>query len=104
MGPIMGVGLALGINDFELLKKSLRNLALMFIVAIITSTVYFFISPLSSNSSELLARTVPTTYDVLICPVRRPGGYRGADAAGPHVDRPLLCIVCTVLFHQCVSI
>ena len=66
MGPIMGVGLALGSNDFELLKKSLRNLALMFIVAIITSTVYFFISPLSSNSSELLARTVPTTYDVLI--------------------------------------
>ena len=66
MGPIMGVGLSLGINDFELLKKSLRNLALMFIVAIITSTVYFFISPLSSNSSELLARTVPTTYDVLI--------------------------------------
>ena len=66
MGPIMGVGLALGINDFELLKKSLRNLALMFIVAIITSTVYFFISPLSSNSSELLARTVPTTYEVLI--------------------------------------
>lgn len=66
MGPIMGVGLSLGINDFDLLKKSLRNLALMFIVAIITSTVYFFITPLSSNSSELLARTVPTTYDVLI--------------------------------------
>lgn len=66
MGPIMGVGLSLGINDFELLKKSLRNFMLMFIVAIITSTVYFFISPLSSNSSELLARTVPTTYDVLI--------------------------------------
>lgn len=66
MGPIMGVGLALGINDFELLKKSLRNLSLMFIVAIVTSTVYFFVSPLSSNSSELLARTVPTTYDVLI--------------------------------------
>ena len=66
MGPIMGVGLSLGINDFDLLKKSLRNLALMFIVAIITSTLYFFISPLSSNSSELLARTVPTTYDVLI--------------------------------------
>jgi len=66
MGPIMGTGLALGINDFELLKRSLRNLALMFIVAIVTSTLYFFISPLSSNSSELLARTVPTTYDVLI--------------------------------------
>lgn len=66
MGPIMGVGLSLGINDFELLKKSLRNLLLMFIVAIVTSTIYFFVSPLSSNSSELLARTAPTTYDVLI--------------------------------------
>ena len=66
MGPIMGIGLSLGINDFELLKKSLRNYALMFVVAIVTSTVYFLVSPLSSNSSELLARTVPTTYDVLI--------------------------------------
>ncbi len=83
MGPIMGVGLALGINDFELLKKSLRNLALMFIVAIITSTVYFFISPLSSNSSELLARTVPTTYDVLIALF---GGLAGI-VAQPRQDR-----------------
>lgn len=66
MGPIMGVGLSLGINDFDLLKKSLRNFTLMFIVAIITSTVYFFISPLGDARSELLARTVPTTYDVLI--------------------------------------
>nr|WP_308661794.1 DUF389 domain-containing protein [uncultured Alistipes sp.] len=66
MGPIMGVGLSLGINDFDLLKKSLRNFALMFIVAIVTATAYFFISPLSSNSSELLARTTPTTYDLLI--------------------------------------
>ena len=66
MGPIMGVGLALGINDFELLKRSLRNLVFMFMVAIVASTVYFFVSPLSSNSSELLARTTPTTYDVLI--------------------------------------
>lgn len=66
MGPIMGIGLSLGINDFELLKKALRNYALMFIVAIITSTVYFLVSPLSSNSSELLARTTPTTYDLLI--------------------------------------
>ena len=58
MGPIMGVGLSLGINDFDLLKKSLRNFALMFIVAIVTATAYFFISPLSSNSSELRTSTV----------------------------------------------
>ena len=66
MGPIMGIGLSLGINDFDLLKRSLRNFTLMFMVAIATSTVYFFISPLGRASSELLARTEPTTYDVLI--------------------------------------
>lgn len=66
MGPIMGVGLSLGINDFDLMKRSLRNLALMITVAIVTSTLYFLVSPLASNSSELLARTTPTTYDVLI--------------------------------------
>ena len=66
MGPIIGAGLALGINDFELLKKSARNFALMMSVAMIASTCYFIISPLSANSSELLARTMPTAYDVLI--------------------------------------
>lgn len=66
MGPIMGVGLSLGINDFELLKRSLRNFSLMVVVAIATSTLYFFLSPLGTARSELLARTVPTTYDVLI--------------------------------------
>ena len=66
MGPIMGIGLSLGINDFDLLKKALRNFGLMIAVSIIASTLYFFISPLSDARSELLARTVPTTYDVLI--------------------------------------
>ena len=60
MGPIMGIGLSLGINDFELLKKSMRNFTLMFVVAIVTSTLYFLLSPLGN------ARTVPTTFDVFI--------------------------------------
>ena len=86
MGPIMGIGLSLGINDFELLKKALRNYALMFVVAIITSTVYFLVSPLSSNSSELLARTVPTTYDVLIALF---GGLAGIVAIATALIPPL---------------
>lgn len=44
MGPIMGIGFSLGINDFDLLKKSVRNFVLMFVVAISTSTLFFFIS------------------------------------------------------------
>ncbi len=66
MGPIIGVGMSLGINDFQLLKKSLRNFMWMFAVSIITSSIFFVISPYSNVQSELLARTSPTTYDVLI--------------------------------------
>lgn len=66
MGPIVGMGLAIGINDFELLKNALRNFLLMITVSIVTSTLYFWISPISIASSELLARTTPSTYDVLI--------------------------------------
>ena len=66
MGPIMGMGLSVGINEFELLKRSLRNFGFMVLASIFTSTLYFFISPLSGAQSELLARTTPTTYDVLI--------------------------------------
>ena len=62
----MGIGLSVGINDFELMKRSLRNFGFMVLVSIATSTFYFVISPLSNAQSELLARTVPTTYDVLI--------------------------------------
>lgn len=66
MGPIISSGLALSINDYDLLKKSLRSFARMMIVAMVTSTLYFLISPLSTPGSELLARTTPTAYDVFI--------------------------------------
>ncbi len=66
MGPIMGIGLGIGINDFELIKKSAMNLAVATAFSIITSTLFFLLSPLSDARSELLARTSPTIYDVLI--------------------------------------
>lgn len=66
MGPIMGLGLSVGIFDFSLLKKSLKNLVIMVSISVITSATYFFISPLNEAQSELLARTTPTIYDVLI--------------------------------------
>ena len=66
MGPITGVGLAVGILDEDLLKKSLRNLFIMVIISLLTSTLYFLISPLSEAQSELLARTRPTIFDVFI--------------------------------------
>ena len=66
MGPIMGFGLGLGIADFELVKRSLRNYLTATLFSVVTATIYFFISPISEAQSELLARTSPTIYDVLI--------------------------------------
>jgi len=66
MGPIMGFGLGLGINDFGLIKLAVRNFAYAVIISVITSTIYFAISPVKEAGSELLARTSPTIYDVLI--------------------------------------
>ena len=66
MGPIMGFGLGLGITDFDLVKRSLRNYLTATLFSVITATIYFLISPISEAQSELLARTSPTIYDVLI--------------------------------------
>ena len=66
MGPIIGMGLAAGISDFALMKKSLRKYAVATVISIITATLYFATSPLSEAQSELLARTSPTIYDVFI--------------------------------------
>lgn len=75
MGPIFGLGLGLGVNDVALLKSSGKNLLVMVAISLAASFVYFLITPLSlSNPTELLARTNPTIYDVLIALF---GGFAG---------------------------
>ena len=66
MGPIIGFGTALGIYDFELLKRSLRNLGLTTLFSVLTATIYFILTPITDSGSELLGRTQPNIYDVLI--------------------------------------
>ena len=66
MGPIVGFALSLGIHDTALLKRSLKSLAIAIAIGVVISTLYFLISPISYVQSELLARTSPTIYDVLI--------------------------------------
>lgn len=66
MGPIMGIGYGTGINDFALIRKSFKNLFIATLIGLLTSTLYFLISPLDTAQSELLARTSPTAWDVLI--------------------------------------
>lgn len=66
MGPILGIGLAVATVDWSKLKKALKNLGIAVFVAILTSTLYFAITPISDAQSELLARTNPTFLDVLV--------------------------------------
>lgn len=75
MGPIFGLGLGLGVNDMQLMKEAGKNLLLMVCISLTAAMAYFLITPLSlSNPTELLARTNPTFYDVLIALF---GGFAG---------------------------
>jgi len=66
MGPIMGIGLGMGINDFQLIVKALKNLGIAVLMSVLASAIYFWLSPLNVAQSELLARTSPNFWDVLI--------------------------------------
>ena len=66
MGPIIGVGYGAGTQDTQLIRQSLRSLAVFAGISLATSALYFMLSPLTNAQSELLARTSPTIWDVLI--------------------------------------
>ena len=104
MGPILGFGLGLGTEDNHLVKNSLKNFVVMVIISILASTLFFLLSPLSlANPSELLARTKPTIYDVLIALF---GGFagiietsrkdKGTVIAGVAIATALMPPLCTV--------
>lgn len=64
MGPILGMDLSIGTNDFVTLVKSLKNLGIAVLASLITSKLFFSLMPFKEAQSELLARTMPTTRDV----------------------------------------
>lgn len=66
MGPIVGVGLSIAINDIDTLRRSLVNLGVMVGLSVFAATLYFWLSPLTELTPELEARTEPTILDVLV--------------------------------------
>lgn len=74
MGSIIGIGYGVGTYNTRLLKSSFRVLAISIIISVVTSTIYFSITPITTAGSEILARTSPTIWDVIIAFV---GGVAG---------------------------
>lgn len=66
MGPIIGMGLALGIQDYALLKRGFKNIVMAVLGSLAASAIYFLISPQYEGASQLLARTSPSIYDVFV--------------------------------------
>lgn len=104
MGPILGFGLGLGTADNKLMRDSLKNFLVMVSISIIASFLYFRLSPLRlENQTELLARTNPSIYDVLIALF---GGFagiletsrkeKGTVIAGVAIATALMPPLCTV--------
>lgn len=74
MGPILGIGLSVGTNDWQTLVRSLKSFGVAVGVSLLTSFIYFSVTPLVDVQSELLARTTPTFLDALIAIF---GGFAG---------------------------
>jgi uncharacterized hydrophobic protein (TIGR00271 family) len=66
MGPILGIGLSIGINDIDTLRRSLINLGVMMGLSIGTSFLFFLIPIFRNETPEILARTAPDVRDVFI--------------------------------------
>lgn len=102
MGPIMGIGYSIATYDFVLLRSALKNLAFAVGASLMVSTLYFSISPVSTAHSELLARTSPTIYDVLIalfgglaCIVATSSQKKGNVIPGAAIATALMPPLCT---------
>ncbi|XDD42095.1 DUF389 domain-containing protein [Leptospira sp. WS60.C2] len=105
MGPIVGIGFAAATNDFNQLKRFLRTLSVATVVSILTSFIYFSLSPISEAQSELLARTTPTIYDALIALFGGATGIiantrkeKGTAIAGVAIATALMPPLCTAGF------
>jgi uncharacterized hydrophobic protein (TIGR00271 family) len=74
MGPIVGLAFGAAINDLVLIKKAFRNYLFSAVIGLSASTIYFLLTPIDDAHSEILARTLPTIYDVFIALF---GGFAG---------------------------
>lgn len=104
MGPIIGTGLAVGINDMELLKRSLHNLLVAALFGVGAATLYFVLSPLDGKAPELLAHTSPTLYDVMIALLGGAAGFLALSSVGNHIQVIVGVAISTALMPPLCSV
>lgn len=103
MGPIIGMGLALGIADLDLFKQSIKNYLVSTFISVITATIYFTLSPITNAQSELLARTSPTLYDVLIALFGGAAGFLATSTKGRNNVVPGVAIATALMPPLCTA-
>ena len=103
MGPIIGMGLAVGISDIRLFKRSATNFLVATVISVITATVYFAITPLDEAQSELLARTSPSLYDVLIALLGGAAGFIALATKGKGNVIPGVAIATALMPPLCTA-
>ena len=101
MGPIVSMGVALSTYDWGLMRRSLRNLAILTAIGVIISTIYFALSPINNAQSELLARTQPTIFDVLIAVFGGVAGFIGISRARANTVVPGVAIATALMPPLC---
>lgn len=103
MGPIIGMGLALGIADLDLFKQSIKNYLISTFISVVTATIYFTLSPITDAQSELLARTSPTLYDVLIALFGGAAGFLAMSTKGKNNVIPGVAIATALMPPLCTA-
>ena len=103
MGPIIGMGLAIGIADLDLFKQSIKNYLVSTFISVITATIYFTLSPITDAQSELLARTSPTLYDVLIALFGGAAGFLAISTKGKNNVLPGVAIATALMPPLCTA-
>jgi len=103
MGPIIGIGLAVGIYDIGLLKRSVINYLIATVISVLTATIYFLITPLNEAQSELLARTSPSLYDVLIALLGGAAGFIALATKGKGNVIPGVAIATALMPPLCTA-
>lgn len=103
MGPIIGMGLAIGIADLDLFKHSIKNYLISTFISVVAATIYFTLTPITDAQSELLARTSPTLYDVLIALFGGAAGFLAMATKGKNNVIPGVAIATALMPPLCTA-